>query len=39
MLMNSKRVLLRENIIMKSAEDLISAKLDETERSSLIAAR
>ena len=36
--MNSKQILLKENIIVKSAEDLVFVKLDGTERSSLITA-
>ena len=39
MLMNSERILLKKNVIVKSAEDLISARLDGAERGSLIAAR
>ena len=34
-LTNSKRILLKENIIVKRAENLISAKFNVTERSNL----
>ena len=37
--MNSKRTLLKENVIVKSAEDLVSARLDKAEYNNLIAAR
>ena len=39
MLRNSERILFKKDVIVMRAENLVSARLDKTERSSMIIAR